>query len=245
MCGAVGAGVVARADAYISLGTSGVYFVANDRFVPALSGGMHTHRHAVNDLYCQHGVVLSAASALTWLAGALGIDSIEQFVRDIEAASLEPGDVPVFTPYLGGERTPHNDPLASAAFSGVRFTTTPVHFGRAVLDGVALAIADCHDALVADNAPIERITLIGGGARSRLWAEIIATVLDRQLQLPAEAAMGPALGAGRLARQAIGGPLLGGPKVASEEVFPRREWQEQYAMKRKAFRRQYLALRAD
>ena len=243
MCGAVGAGVVASGDAFISLGTSGVYFVANERFVPALSSGMHTHRHAVNGLYCQQAVVLSAAGAFSWLAGLLGVD-IERFIRDIEAAELAPSDVPVFTPYLGGERTPYNDPRATAALSGMRFTTTPVHLGRAVLDGVALAIADCHDALLRDDAPIERISVIGGGARSRLWTQIIATVLDRPLQRPAESAVGTALGAARLARQAIGGPLLGATNAATEEVLPRQEWRQQYAIKREAFRRQYVALRA-
>jgi xylulokinase len=243
MCGAVGAGVVARGNAFISLGTSGVYFVANDRFVPAWSGGMHTHRHAVNDLYCQHGVVLSAAGALSWLAGVLGIDSVEHFVRDIEAANLESADVPVFTPYLGGERTPHNDPLATATLSGMRFSTTPLHLGRAVLDGVALAIADCHDALLGDGAPIERIVLIGGGARSRLWCEIIATVLDHPLEIAADAAISPALGAARLARRAVGGPLIGLSKSTSDQILPRREWRRQYESKRNSFRRQYAALR--
>jgi xylulokinase len=243
MCGGVGAGVIARGDAFISLGTSGVYFVANDRFVPALSRGMHTHRHAVDGLFCQQAVVLSAAGALSWLARLLGIESIERFVADIESAALAPGDAPLFTPYLGGERTPHNDPLATATMSGMRYTTTPLHLGRAVLDGVALAFADCHDALLADGAPVERIRLIGGGARSDLWARIIATVLDRTLELPAEGAIGPALGAARLARQSVGGPLVGTAHTSHREVTPRREWREAYARKRDAFRTQYAALR--
>jgi len=211
--------------------------------VPALSSGMHTHCHAVNDLYCQQGVVLSAAGALTWLCGVLGVQSLEAFVHDIEAANLAPAEVPVFTPYLGGERTPHNDPLATAAFSGMRYTTTPLHLGRAVLDGVALAIADCHDALLGDGAPIERIVLIGGGARSRLWCEIIATVLNRTVEISAEAAVGPALGAARLARKAVGGPLIGVSTAAREKIAPRAQWREHYANHRVMFRRHYAALR--
>jgi len=243
MCGGVGAGVIARGDAFISLGTSGVYFVVNDRFVPALSGGLHTHRHAVDGLYCQQAVVLSAAGALSWLVRLLGVDNVEQFVNDIETASLAPRDVPLFTPYLGGERTPYDDPLATATMSGMRFTTTPLHLGRAVLDGVALAIADCHDALCGSDAPIERIRLIGGGARSRLWAEIIATVLDRSLELPEEGAMGPALGAARLARQSVGGPLLGAIAMKKHVVSPRLEWRDDYSLKRERFRMQYVSLR--
>ncbi|HKP67068.1 MAG TPA: xylulokinase [Casimicrobiaceae bacterium] len=243
MCGGVGAGVTSRGDAFISLGTSGVYFVANDRFVPALSRGMHTHRHAVDGLFCQQAVVLSAASSLSWLAHLLRVESVERFVADIEGAALAPDDVPLFTPYLGGERTPYNDPLATATISGMRFTTTPLHLGRAVLDGVALAIADCHDALLADGAPVERIRLIGGGARSNLWAEIIATVLDRALELPADGVVGPALGAARLARQSVGGPLLGTAEAHHRVVAPRREWRDAYARKRDAFHTQYAALR--
>jgi xylulokinase len=243
MCGAVGAGVVRRGQAFISLGTSGVYFVANDRFVPALSGGMHTHRHAVAGLFAQHGVVLSAASALTWLAGLLGKTRIDQFVAEIEAANLDPNHVPVFTPYLGGERTPHSDPHATGTFSNLRFETTPAHLGRAVLDGVALALADCHEALVADQAPIEDIALIGGGSRSRLWAEIIATVIGKELRIPAAAALGPALGAARLARAATGAPLIVANDGSEIPVSPRTEWHEAYHHKREIFRKQYAALR--
>ena len=183
MAGAIGAGVVRAGDAFISLGTSGVYFVANDRFVPAHGQGMHTHRHAVPDLFGQHGCVLSAASALTWIAGILGIASIERFLAD--------------------------DPLATAMLSNLRAAAGPLHIGRAVLEGVAFAMADCHDALTEAGASIETIALTGGGARSRFWGRLIATVIDRPLLLPPLAPLGPALGAARLARQVSGGTLIG------------------------------------
>jgi xylulokinase len=243
MCGAVGADVVRRGQAFISLGTSGVYFVANDRFVPALSGGMHTHRHAVPGLFAQHGVVLSAASALTWIAGLLGKTRIGQFIAEIESADLDPDHVPIFTPYLGGERTPYNDPHATGTFSNLRFATSPLHLGRAVLDGVALALADCHDALIADRAPIQDIALIGGGSRSLLWAEIIATVIGQPLRLPGNAALGPALGAARLARTATGGPLTLPKSEIGMLIAPRAEWRDAYLRKREGFRNQYLLLR--
>lgn len=243
MCGAVGAGVIRRGQAFISVGTSGVYFVANDRFVPALTGGMHTHRHAVPGLFAQHGVVLSAASALVWMAGLLG-KPLDRFIAEIEAADPDPDRVPIFTPYLGGERTPHNDPLATGAFSGLRFETSAADLGRGVLDGVALALADCHDALLGDQAPIEDIALIGGGSRSRLWAEIIATVIGQKLRVPAGAALGPALGAARLARAAVGGPLVAAKDEAEIAVVPRPDWRDAYQRKRERFRKHYdLALR--
>jgi xylulokinase len=148
MAGGVGAGVTRAGDAFISLGTSGVYFVANDRFVPARGQGMHTHRHAIPGLFGQHGCVLSAASALTWIAGVLGVTSIERFLAEIEAANLPSTEIPVFSPYLGGERTPHNDAASRGVYCRTSTAAGPHDVGRAVLEGVAFAITDCHDALM-------------------------------------------------------------------------------------------------
>jgi xylulokinase len=240
MAGAIGAGVVRAGDAYISLGTSGVYFVANDRFVPARGQGMHTHRHAVPGLFGQHGCVLSAASALTWIADILGVASIERFLAEIEAADVAQAQIPVFSPYLGGERTPHNDPLASATLSNLHAATGPLQIGRAVLEGVAFAIADCHDALTEAGAPIGAIALTGGGARSHFWGQIIATVIDRPLLLPPLAPLGPALGAARLARQASGGTLTGeGDRRAVTMLEPDAGWRPRLVERQAIYRRHY------
>jgi xylulokinase len=201
---------------------------------------MHTHRHAVSGLFARHGVVLSAASALTWIAGVVGAASVERFIADIESADLRAGEIPVFSPYLGGERTPHDDPLATATLSNLRTNTGALHIGRAVLEGVAFALADCQDALIEAGAPIARIALIGGGARSRLWAEIIATVLDRPLMLPDGSVFGPALGAARLARQSIGGDL--GKDLASAAavtIAPRPYGYPELARRREQYRAHY------
>ena len=240
MAGAIGAGVVRAGEAYISLGTSGVYFVANDRFVPARGQGMHTHRHAVPGLFGQHGCVLSAASALNWVAGILSIVSIERFLAEIEAAELSPADIPVFSPYLGGERTPHDDPLATATLSNLRGTAGPLHIGRAVLEGVAFAIADCHDALTEADAAIRTIALVGGGARSRFWGQLIATVIDRPLLLPPLALLGPALGAARLARRASGGGLSDESDRRDMTVLePNDRWRSGLVERRALFRRHH------
>jgi len=241
MCGAVGANVVSKGDAYISLGTSGVYFVANDRFVPSQDRGMHTHRHALPTLFAQHGCVLSAASALSWLANILSVDSIDRFLGEIEKTDVGSAQIPVFSPYLGGERTPHNDPHATASFSGLSFATSRQHLGRAVLDGVAFAIADCDEALRSAGAPVERIALIGGGARSRFWGEIIATVLERPLRLPEKAAFGPAFGAARLARKSVGGALIA-DQGREADIEPRGDWIEGYRARRAIYRAHYPAL---
>ncbi|MGE0717570.1 MAG: xylulokinase [Alphaproteobacteria bacterium] len=207
MCGALGVGVHRDGAAYASLGTSGVLFVANARFVPSRDRGMHTHRHAVPGLFCQQGVVLSAAAALSWIAGVLGAE-VGALVAEVEAARLAPADVPVFTPYLGGERTPHDDPRATAAFSGVTFGTGRLHLVRAVMEGVALAMADCRDALAANGAAVATLAMAGGGARSRLMADLLAAATGCPVTVPRSATIGPALGAARLARGGGAGDAL-------------------------------------
>jgi len=240
MCAGVGVGAVTAADAYIGLGTSGVYFLANDRFVPATSGGMHTHRHAVPNLYCQNAVVLSAGAALAWVAALLRTD-IDVLMAEVEAARLTLAETPVFTPYLSGERTPHDDPTLAATFSSLTHNTSPAALAQSVLEGVSLALADCHDALLDSGAAIGAITLTGGGARSDLWARLIAAALGCPLEVQADAQSGPALGAARLARQGIGGPLIVA-HGSRRTVAPEASLREQLLAKRAVFRK-HLGLR--
>lgn len=239
MCAGVGVGAVQAGAAYISLGTSGVYFVANDRFVPA-RGGMHTHRHAVPGLFAQHAVALSAGAALAWIAGVLGRQDIAELMAEVESQGLSPDATPVFTPYLAGERTPHDNPLLTATFSDLTHMTGPLHLVQAVLEGVALALADGHTALVANGARIERIALTGGGARSALWARLVAAAIGQPLHLAADQRSGPAIGAARLARAAVGGPLIAEAGSASPviEVDPRLS--EQLSRKRVLFHEHHL-----
>lgn len=207
MCAGVGVGAIRAGEAYVSLGTSGVYFVANDAFLPAQGGGMHTHRHAVPGLYAQHAVVLSAAAALGWIAETLRVADVGALVAEVERAGLMPHETPVFTPYLSGERTPHDDPRLTATFSGLTHRCGALHLVQAVMEGVALALADGHDALLQSGARIDRVALTGGGARSPLWARLVAASLGVPLTRAAPHT-GPALGAARLARQGAGGPLI-------------------------------------
>jgi len=233
MCGGIGAGVVRPGQAFISLGTSGVYFLANDRFIPSRHAGMHTHRHALPSLYCQQGCVLSAAGALAWIAGVLGEGDIAGLIAAAESAACNVATTPIFTPYLSGERTPHDDPQLTAAFSGLTLSTTRLDLVHAVLEGVALAFADCHRALASTGAATDKVALIGGGARSRLWAGLIASAIGLPLTVPANAAVGPALGAARLARHALGLPLLAdGSDGASDVVEPSPALSEGLAAKR-------------
>jgi xylulokinase len=235
MCAGIGVGAVQAGAAYISLGTSGVYFVANDRFVPAHGGGMHTHRHAVPGLFAQHAVTLSAGAALAWIARVLGRQDIGELMAEVDAQALSPDVTPVFTPYLAGERTPHDNPLLTATFSGLTDMAGPLHLVQAVLEGVALALADGHAALAADGARIERIALTGGGARSALWARLVAAAIGQPLRLAPDQRSGPALGAARLARAAVGGPLIAHDESAGTIVPVDPQLREQLDRKRPLF----------
>jgi xylulokinase len=122
--------------------------------------------------------------------------------------------------------------------------TTPLHLVQAVLEGVAMALGDCHNALLSTGARIERLALVGGGSRSRLWASLVASAVGMKLSVAQSASVGPALGAARLARQGIGGPLLAmtdGGHVDSE-VLPDAAMTDALASKRARFER-HLALR--
>lgn len=236
MCAGVGVGAVTAGAAYISLGTSGVYFVANDVFVPAHGQGMHTHRHAVPGLFAQHAVVLSAGAALAWVAGLVRAPDVASLMAEVEAAGLSLDDTPLFTPYLAGERTPHDDPTLTASFSGLTHSTGTLHLVHAVLEGVALALRDGQDALTGSGARVEELVLTGGGARSLLWAGLVSAALGKPLLLPEGARVGPALGAARLARNGVGGPLIaasGDGETRRIDVDPRLK--DQLERKRAAY----------
>lgn len=242
MCSAVSAGIVKAGMASISLDRSGVYFIASDAFLPARGRGLHTHRHAIEGLFAQNGSVLNAGAALSWIAQLVGADDVRALMQELEAAALPIDETPVFTPYLTGERTPHDDPALTGAFSGLTTETTRLHLVQAVLEGVAMAFADCHDALVSTGAAIRQAALIGEHANSRLWARLIASATGMPLSRSRTATVGPALGAARLARRGIGGPLIAdGAEPEDELILPDASMAEALAAKKERFAR-HLAL---
>jgi xylulokinase len=199
--GAVGVGVVRPGQAFLSLGTSGVYFVAGNAFAPNPQRAVHAFCHCLPATWHQMSVTLSAASCLSWVTAATGAASEAALLAEIEAADR--ATAVIFLPYLSGERTPHNDPRATGVFFGLTHDTTRADLGRAVLEGVAFALADGQDALLAAGTEIRQVSVIGGGARSRFWGRILASVLDRPLRYHSGGEAGPAFGAARLARLAV------------------------------------------
>jgi xylulokinase len=202
--GAAGVGVIGEGDAFLSLGTSGVIFVAADAYRPNPGRAVHAFCHCLPGKWHQMAVHLSAASCIDWGAQATGIAGPEAFFSEAEAAGIASGPE-LFLPYLSGERTPHNDPHVRAGFLGLDNETTRGRLAAAVLEGVAFGHADGLDALREAGSTVEELAVIGGGARSRHWGRILAAVLGVRLTYSEGGEVGPALGGARLAQIAVTG----------------------------------------
>src|SRR5580692_5094920 len=201
---AVGMGIIDAGQAFLSLGTSGVLFAVTDRFRPNPERAAHAFCHALPGRWHQMAVLLSAASALDWIAQLLGARDLVQLVAAAQARGLQ-RESPYFLPYLSGERTPYNNPHARGVFFGLTHETSPPDLVAAVLEGVALAFADGQDVLLESGGLIAEISMTGGGARLAWWGQLLAAALNRPLTYRAGSEIGAALGAARLARMAVTG----------------------------------------
>ena len=244
---AAGIGVAAPGTAFLSLGTSGVYFVANAAYSPNPARAVHAFCHAFPGTWHQMTVMLTAASALRWLRTLTHADSEAQLVAEALALPVDTR-VPLFLPYLSGERTPHNNPHAAGVFFGLTHDHARGHLARAVLEGVAFAFLDGQQALLEGGAQIDTITLVGGGSRSAPWAQVLADTLGRRLDRRSGAEVGAALGAARLGRLArtnenVAAVCTAPPIVDSFEPVANRT--ETLAARHRQFQRLYAALREE
>lgn len=245
--GAVGIGVLNPGQGFLSLGTSGVEFVALDRYSADPERGVHSFCHCVPGRWHHMSVILSAASCLSWVTALTGSGSEAALLERIAKETEGPGEV-LFLPYLSGERTPHNDPHAKGVFFGLNHETTPAVLGRAVLEGVAMAFCDGQDALRSAGSAPKSLNVIGGGARSQLWGEILAAALGLPLHYRSGGDVGPAFGAARLGRLAATGEVV--DDVCTEPqlldtVEPRAAWVDAYAERLVRFRKLYALLRGQ
>lgn len=243
-CGAVGIGTVAPGRAFLSLGTSGVLFVSTERYTPHPERGVHTFCHALPATWHQMGVLLSASSCLSWVTGITNARDEASLLKETQEADHGPA-TEIFLPYLSGERTPHNNPYASGVFYGLNHETDRPRLARAVLDGVAFAFADAQQALVESGTEITEVSVIGGGARSLFWGEILASALDRPLNFHAGAEYGPAYGAARLARLAVTGEAVNAvcnPPPIAQVIEPNLRLVDQYQEQMEQFRALYRNL---
>lgn len=242
--GALGVGVVADGQGMLSLGTSGVIFVATAAFRPNPERAVHAFCHSLPDMWHQMSVHLSAASCLDWAAKLVGCD-VPALLALAEATGAASGPE-LFLPYLSGERTPHNDPHLRAGLLRMDSDSDAGRIGAAVLEGVAFAHADGIAALREAGTRIERLSVIGGGARSHHWGTILAATLDVELDYLDGGEVGPALGAARLAQLAVSGgdpaDVCQSPPVV-RTISPDPLLAERLAHKLDAFRRASAAIR--
>ncbi|MGM7652408.1 xylulokinase [Serratia marcescens] len=202
---AIGIGAINPGDAFISLGTSGVLFAVNDRFRPNPHSALHAFCHTLPNRWHQMSVMLTAASALRWFCQLTGCNEISLLAEIAQLNHGEQHQAPLFLPYLSGERTPHNDPLASGAFHGLHHAHSRAELGYAVLEGVAFGMADGLAVMQQAGTQLEQCALIGGGARSERWAQLLADALNLPIVTHAGGETGGALGAARLGQLADGG----------------------------------------
>lgn len=243
--GAVGVGMMNAGQAMLSLGTSGVYFAVSDGFLSKPESAVHSFCHALPERWHLMSVMLSAASCLDWAAKLTGLASVPALIDAAQQAN-EQAEPVWFLPYLSGERTPHNNPQAKGVFFGLTHQHGPAELARAVLEGVGFALADGMDVVHACGVTPASITLIGGGARSEYWRQMLSDISGLQLDYRTGGDVGPALGAARLAQIAMNpqqplSDLL--PQLVLEQAhYPDAEQHARYQQRRETFRRIYQQL---
>lgn len=243
---AVGTGIIEPGDAMLSLGTSGVAFVASDRFMPDHAAAVHAFGHVLPQRWCHMAVTLAATSCLSWVTRLTGGASEAGLAMLAESATIE--EAPVFLPYLSGERTPYNDPRAQGVFFGLTCATDQAAVAYSVLEGVAFALADGYAALRAAGDSVAQATFVGGGSRSAFWGRLIATASGIALVRPAGGDLGGAFGAARLARMALTGAnpsdVCTKPRV-HDVIEPESELADRLAPRQARYRRLYALLKDE
>ncbi len=194
--GAIGVGVVNDGECSISLGTSGVVFVASEDFKIDYKSHLQSYAHA-NGKYHLMAVMLNAAGSMKWWNEKLfGDHNYEEYYKRV--ANTKKENKLFFLPYLTGERSPINDPYAKGVLFGMELSHTKDDVDRAIVEGVTFALKDSFELIKQLGVNIRRIKITGGGAKSDIWAQMIADILNVEVQ-KLKTEEGPALGAAILA----------------------------------------------
>lgn len=245
---AIGVGAVKPGVLAVTLGTSGVVFATTDRALIETEGRLHAFCHAVPKRWHLMGVMLSAAGSLQWYRDALASETTFEELLS-EASQVPPGcEGLLFLPYLSGERTPYPDPLARGTWVGLTLRHRRAHMTRAVLEGVAFGLKDIFSLMAgAGLGPIEQVRLSGGGAKSKLWRQILADILGVEL-VTVNTMEGAAFGAALLA--GVGEGIWSNVDDACaqtikvvDHVTPASENLHRYQLMHDEYRRLYPALK--
>ena len=198
-----GAGAVEPGDCIVKLATAGNVNVMTAEPHPFRT--TLTYSHVVPGMWYTVSATNAAALCQRWFrdtfcqtekaeAQQRGVNSFA-LMNELAERSAPGANGVMFHPYLQGERSPYWDPKLRASFTGVSVSSAKGDFIRALLEGVAYSLRDCFGAIEEMQLPVRRIFLIGGGARSKLWSEIVCNVFDLPLQIPTpgDASFGTAL----------------------------------------------------
>jgi xylulokinase len=250
--GAIGAGAVVPGVAMTNIGTSAQVFAPASAYRPEPQGRLHTMCHGVPGTWHAMGAMLSGGAALLWLGDALapllpaGADALPRLAALAEASPPGARGL-LFLPYLNGERMPHNDPHARAAFVGLSSQHDAGDMARAVMEGVAFNLRQLLDLTRECGVPVDEMRLAGGATRNAVWAQALADIFEMPLSLPAShdatavgAALLAATGAGAFAsvQQAASACV----RVTSV-VEPRADTAEMYRDQYARYTRIYAATR--
>ncbi len=244
---AVGTGTVGDGACNISLGTSGTIFISSEKFGVDEHNALHSFAHA-DGHYHLMGCMLSAASCNKWwMDEILRTKDYSGEQKDIDVKELGKNHV-FFLPYLMGERSPHNDPNVRGTFIGMSMDTTREELTQAVLEGVVFGLRDSFEVAKSLGIQIDRTKICGGGAKSPLWRQMVADILNVKVDIP-ESEEGPAMGGAMLAAVACGEYASVEEAAAKivkvvDTVEPIPENAQRYEERYQQFRKIYPAVKA-
>lgn len=203
-CGAVGSGIIKKGRIMVSIGSSGVVLAQTDQPYADKKGRIHLFNHAKPNSWYMMGVMLSAGISFNWLKdslfdGHLNYEKLNEKAMDIEIGS----EGLIFLPYLYGERTPHRDADARGVFFGISGRHKQGHFIRSVMEGITFGLKDSLRLIQQQNIKSKEIRVIGGGAKSKIWQQILADIFGYPISL-LNIEEGPAFGAAIIAGIGIG-----------------------------------------
>lgn len=241
---AVGTGTVGDGACNISLGTSGTVFISMASFGVDANNALHSFAHA-DGSYHLMGCMLSAASCNKWWMD--DIIGTQDYAKEQEMIQTLGENHVYFLPYLMGERSPHNDPDARGTFIGLTMDTTRADMTQAVLEGVAFGLRDSLEVARSLGIQVPRTKICGGGAKSPLWRNILANVLNVCVEVP-ENEEGPSMGGAMLAAVAHGeypsvGEAAGAIARVREVVEPKPGLVARYEERYRQFQEIYPACR--
>lgn len=214
---AIGTGTVGQGTCNISIGTSGTIFMPSTEFIADNNNAIHSFAHADGKHHLMGCMLCAASCNKWWMENILQDYDFERAQNSIQ--ELGKNDI-MFLPYLMGERSPHNDALAKGAFVGMTLETTRTEMTQAVLEGVAFAIRDSFEIAKKLELSTNETTICGGGAKSRLWKQIISNVLGIKVS-SVTIEEGPAYGAAILALIADG--VYGSVQEAVTDIVQKKD----------------------